>query len=70
MKKRNLVIAQRKMMKPERAIASLVENLKKLMQKGMNIPPPPIPATVDIDIVTIRIAKPMNSIPIIGKIGL
>lgn len=57
-------------MNPESAMAPLVENPKKEMQNGMTIPPPPIPPTVEMDIMIIRRKSPMNSLPRIGKTSL
>lgn len=65
-----LVIEQLIIVKPDMAIACLVGNPKKVMQKGMTIPPPPIPAIVDKEIITISKKRPANSIPKIGKTSL
>ena len=58
------------MVNPESAIAALVENPKKVMQKGMTSPPPPIPPTVEIDVTIIKRVSPMNSRPNIGNTSL
>lgn len=58
------------MVKPERAMASFVENPKKTMQKETTIPPPPMPARVDIVIITMSKKSPPNSKPIIGNMFL
>jgi hypothetical protein len=65
-----LVTEHVKMVNPDIAIAPLVENPKNIMQKDTTIPPPPIPAIVEIVIIKMSKAKPMNSIPRIGKIVL
>jgi len=48
----------------------LVSNPKKKMQKGMMIPPPPIPAALEIASRIGRRMIPMNSRYVIGKIDL
>ena len=62
--------AQEKMVKPDRAMALLVEKPRKVMQKGITSPPPPIPQTVEIELIMMRRVKPMNSIPNIGNTSL
>jgi hypothetical protein len=42
-------------------MAFLVENPKKVMQKGITRPPPPMPPTVDIEVIIMRRVKPRNS---------
>ena len=61
---------QDKMVKPERAIAFFVEKPKKVMQKGITRPPPPMPPTVEIEVIKMRRVRPMNSTPRIGKTSL
>ena len=56
--------------KLESASACLVEKPKKVMQKGMTRPPPPIPPTVEIDEIVISRVRPINSEPNIGKTSL
>jgi hypothetical protein len=56
--------------KPERAMADLVEKPRKVIQKGITRPPPPIPQTVEMELIPIRRVKPMNSMPRIGKTSL
>lgn len=56
--------------KLDRASACLVENPKKVMQKGMTRPPPPIPPTVEIDDIMISKVSPINSDPSIGNTSL
>ncbi len=58
------------MVKPESAIALFVENPKKVMQKGTTKPPPPMPHTVDIELIMISRVNPTNSIPRIGNTSL
>ncbi len=58
------------MVKLERAIACLVEKPRKVMQKGMTRPPPPMPPTVDIDDIMMRRVRPINSTPNKGKTSL
>ena len=62
--------AQENMVKPERAMALLVEKPRKVMQKGITSPPPPMPQTVEIELIMMSRVKPMNSIPKIGKTSL
>ena len=62
--------ADKNIEKPERAIASLVLNPKKTMQKGTTTPPPPIPPIFDSVKIIIKRMSPMNSRPRIGKIAL
>lgn len=61
---------QERIEKLERARACLVEKPKKVMQKGMTRPPPPIPPTVEIDEIVISRVRPINSEPNIGKTSL
>lgn len=61
---------QENIVKPDRAMAPLVENPKNEMQNGITIPPPPIPPTVEIDITIINRNSPINSVPSIGKTSL
>lgn len=56
-----LVIELVNMVKPDNAIAPLVGNPKKVMQKGITIPPPPMPATVEIEVIRISRRRPTNS---------
>ena len=58
------------MVKPERAIALLVEKPRKVMQNGMTSPPPPMPQTVEIELMMMRRVNPTNSIPKIGNTSL
>ena len=62
--------AQEKMVKPERAMALLVEKPRKVIQKGITRPPPPMPQTVEIELIMMSRVKPMNSIPKIGNTSL
>lgn len=65
-----LVTEQQRIVKPDIAMAPLVEYPKKIMQNETTIPPPPTPAIVDTVIMRISKAKPTNSIPRIGKMFL
>ena len=65
-----LVIELVKIVNPDSAIAPLVKNPKNVMQNGITMPPPPIPATVDTDMIIINRISPRNSIPKIGKTSL
>ena len=56
--------------KLERARAYFVEKPRKVMQKGMTRPPPPMPPTVEIDEIIIRRVRPINSEPNIGNTSL
>jgi hypothetical protein len=65
-----LVIEQAKMEKPDRDMDFFIENPKKVMQKGITTPPPPMPAIVLRAMITGRIIKPENSEGKIGKMAL
>ena len=56
-----LVIELVKMVNPESAIAPFVGNPKNVMQNGITMPPPPIPATVEMEVMMIRRINPINS---------
>ena len=58
------------MVKLDSAIACLVEKPRKVMQKGMTRPPPPMPPTVDIDDIIMRSVSPINSTPSKGNTSL
>lgn len=58
------------MVNPERAIAFLVEKPKNVMQKGMTNPPPPIPPTVEMEVIIINSVSPRNSMPRMGNTSL
>lgn len=55
---------------PESAMADFVENPKNVIQKGITRPPPPMPPTVEIEVIVISKVRPRNSIPKIGKTSL
>ena len=55
------------MVKPESAMALFVEKPRKVIQKGITRPPPPMPQTVEIELMMISRVNPMNSIPMIGN---
>jgi hypothetical protein len=61
---------QERIEKLDRASACLVENPKKVIQKGITRPPPPMPPTVEIDDIMIKRVRPTNSEPSIGKTSL
>jgi len=65
-----LVTEQARIVKPDIAIAPLVEYPKKIMQKETTMPPPPTPAIVETVMMRISKAKPTNSKPRIGKMFL
>jgi hypothetical protein len=56
--------------KLESASACLVEKPKKVMQKGITRPPPPMPPTVEIDDIIINKVSPINSVPSKGNTSL
>ena len=56
--------------KLERASACLVEKPKKVMQKGITRPPPPMPPTVEIEDIMISKVRPINSEPSKGNTSL
>jgi hypothetical protein len=55
---------------PEREIDFFIEKPKKVIQKGITTPPPPIPAIVLRAMMTGRIMSPENSEGKMGKIAL
>ena len=58
------------MVKPDKAMAFFVEKPRKVIQKGMTKPPPPIPHTVEIELIIINKVSPTHSIPRIGNTSL
>ena len=70
MKNKKRTTAQEKIVNPDRAMAYLVEKPRKVIQKGITRPPPPIPQTVEMELIPMRSVKPINSIPRIGKTSL
>ena len=69
-KKMNLTTEHEKIVNPDNAIALLVENPKKVMQNGITRPPPPMPPTVEIEVIIIKRVRPTNSLPRIGNTSL
>ncbi len=63
----NLVIDPTVIEKTLIAIAYLYSTLKKIINKGMTMPPPPIPATIAIGIIKASKADPAISISVSGK---
>jgi len=65
-----LVKEAAKIEKVDRAMASLVENPNKKMQKGIMMPPPPMPAALAMARRVGRSRIPINSLIVIGKMSL
>ena len=66
----NLVTEHDNIENPDRVTAFLVSKTKNVMQKGITIPPPPIPAIVHSDIRNGKSNTPTNSRGNTGNIPL
>ena len=65
-----LVREHMKIENPEIAMAPFIEKPKKVMQRGMTTPPPPMPAIVLKAMIIGKMINPANSEPKIGKMLL